>query len=104
MSSINSVNQSLFVNRQAPDQAANKASKHSAEEKAPLVIEADFVQTGSQKSIEQADAMFSRANDYAKLSEHYSPKAQQGIQAYNALEVESKRDHIRGIMGVDIYA
>lgn len=105
MASINPLAQSLFINQQMPGKSALPVNNEQQKaNKTAITIEADFVQIGSSEVIAQADELFARANSYSKLVEDYSPKVQQSLQAYAALDVANKRDEISRLMGVDLYA
>jgi len=104
MTIISPLSQSLFVNNH--DNKAVSSVKNNTEREAlkPVTLEANFLQTGSEDIQQQADDLFTRANDYSKLSDAYSSHAQAGLKAYTALELATKRDAVSQMMGVDLYA
>ncbi|MGB3727068.1 MAG: hypothetical protein WA981_15060 [Glaciecola sp.] len=105
MSAINSIQQSVFTNKQAElgQQKQTETDKPSTKP-LPVVIDAEYVNAGNVKSAEQADELFSRANSYASMSESVSLHVQTGLKAYTQHELSSKRDAISELMGVDLYA
>lgn len=67
------------------------------------IIEGDYVRVGDEKTIEQAQELFSRAGlyeQYAKLDS----RAAKGLETYQSLLTASERDSISELMGVDVYA
>lgn len=104
MASIYPMTQSLFVNRQAqsatqqqPVKDINSAIHVKAK---PSPIEGEFFKIGDSVSFSQAENLFERANQYAQMTK----SAQNGLQAYTAIDTETKREELQRLMGVDLYA
>lgn len=107
MSTITGLNQSLFVNKQDGNSAHSpKVNTQNSDRQVlkPVTLEADFIQAGNEYIQQQADDIFTRANEYTKLSDAYSPAAQEGLRAYSSIELAAKREAVSLMMGVDIYA
>lgn len=104
VATIYPMTQSLFVNKQTESTSQQvsprdtKAENPSATRQMP--IEGEFIKIGDSVSFSQAENLFDRANKYAELSNN----AQNGLQAYTAIDTENKREALRRLMGVDLYA
>jgi hypothetical protein len=104
--------QSLFVNRQSASTAAQMPIKenkgdvsHPVQEvaqakKTKAPIEGEFIKIVEHASFDQAENLFEHANQYAKMTNN----AQNGLQAYTAIDTQNKRNALRDLMGVDLYA
>lgn len=104
MTTIYAMTQSMFVNKQAQSPQPPSAIKdpHSARNlsQKPAAIEGEFIKIGDSVTQDDAQNLFERANQYAQLSAN----AQNGLQAYTAIDTENKREALRQLMGVDLYA
>ncbi|WP_371192873.1 hypothetical protein [Glaciecola sp. SC05] len=101
MESISSTQKNLFINSDAGNgqkPTVNHANGDAAEQQPPL--KKHVVKTGSQQTMADAEAIFSRANSYADVS----AKVQKNLQAYETVELSQKREAVSKLMGVDIYA
>lgn len=100
------VTQSLFVNRQVEStgqqSTVNKKidSTNAQHQAKPKVVEGEFIKIGDSVSFTEAESLFERANQYAQLSN----SAQNGLQAYTSIDAQNKREELRRLMGVDLYA
>ncbi len=107
MQSILSTRQSIFINDSAnsavrPNKVANNVDNAGAfEQNAPKkVLEGHIIKRGESENFAQADGIFERAEYFKSLSS----SVKQGIQAYTSIDNEVKREQIKSMMGVDIYA
>jgi hypothetical protein len=109
MPSIYPIAQSLFVNRQAEsaaqqgplkggEKSLNNNDLHTKTKVSP--IEGEFIKIGDMVSFNEAENLFDRAHQYAQMTS----SAQNGLQAYTSIDVENKREALRRLMGVDLYA
>lgn len=100
MADIFPVKQSLFVNRQAQAATQTNDAVKNTNGSSPAVIEGEYIKIGDFASFSQAKSLFETANQFASLSNN----AQNGLQAYTALDAQNKRDELKRLMGVDLYA
>lgn len=104
MTSISPLNQSIFTDQSSGNKLFSSQDAVATERVAPVTIEAEFVQTGSDEIKQQVDDLFAQANQFAQFSESMSMQSKNGLEAYTALDKANKQDSISQLMGVDIYA
>jgi hypothetical protein len=108
MANIYPTTQSLFVNKQLESptqQVPIREPKNNLQKGAALApIEGEFVKIGDSVSFSEAENLFERANQYAQMNADISKSAHNGLQAYTAIDTETKREALRSLMGVDLYA
>lgn len=104
MPTIYPLAQTFFVNKHSESANSQQAQNRNADIVKPVTkgtaIEGEFIKVGDSTSFSGAQHIFERANQYAQMTK----SAQNGLQAYTSLEVESTRETLRGLMGVDLYA
>lgn len=107
MHSLQITRQLIFVNDSINNTVrANKVDKDvesaTAFEQNPSkkVLEGDVIKRGEPDNFAQADDIFKRAEYFKSLSS----SVKQGIQAYTSIDNEFKREQIKLMMGVDLYA
>lgn len=104
MSTIYPIAQTLYVNKQS-ESASQQYSHNRSENEIKAVaksaaLEGDIIKIGDASSFIEAQDMFERANQFNKISNN----AQNGIQAYTSQDIETRRETVRELMGVDLYA
>lgn len=105
MQSLPSIRQSLFVNSFENNQTRNekvdtKAHQQSEQSDQKKVIQGQVIRKGEAQSFTQADDIFERANYYDSLPS----STKEGLKAYTSIDNEIKRDQIKQMMGIDLYA
>lgn len=104
MPTIYPLAQTLFVNKQSESAHYQQAQNRNADIVKPVnklhAIEGEFIKIGDSASFNEAKHIFERANQYAQMTNN----AQNGLQAYTALDVDKTREDVRRLMGVDLYA
>jgi hypothetical protein len=94
------VSQKLAVNKDLQPNKALAVEADANQQNKAVTLEVALLKSGDNAAKLQADELFAQANSYAKVS----PKVQQSLQAYESLEILSKREAISSLMGIDLYA
>lgn len=94
--SVLSAQQQPFVNDQykKPKQVEDVKGSHEKQ------VSVELVNSGDVRSKSQADMIFQRANAYAKLS----MQAQRMLSGYEGVVLNERKESIRKMLGVDLYA
>lgn len=110
MQILNSIQQSLFVNKQvSPTQKEAKESKLDLNQprsntenhvKQSFVIEGELINRMDLAKGIHTQALFARGNEFAGLSKN----VQSGLQAYRSIDSQPKREAIEDLFSVDLYA
>ncbi len=108
MAIVNSLNSSIYVNRQL-DSAQNQskdASKENVqkEQRAGVVLDAQYVKRLDESNEQQAKELFERANQYKEAIKQAPEKNQQSLNVYRSLDMLEQKETIQNMMGVDLYA
>ncbi|GEM_PF-5216455 len=85
-----------FVNQQQNKQKLDSGIKNVAEK--PINVE--LINSGDKRSFEHAEMLFKRANAYAGLT----MQAQRMLTGYEGVVLNERKETIRQMLGVDIYA
>jgi len=104
MPTIYPLAQTVFVNKQGQSVRGPQTSIANTELTKPVtkatVFEGEFIKTGDSTNFTHARDIFERANQFALLTNN----AQNGLQSYTFSDTQDKREALRHLMGVDLYA
>lgn len=99
-----SQNVTLPVGRQQPQQSPARVEKQTEKDaQTQPTLLPKVGEDGSEQTYTQA---FAQAENYQQSTIYDQPqgKAQGAVDAYTSFEKSTQRDHLRDLIGVDIYA
>ncbi len=94
--------QTLFVNKQVEpfQKYDSKTQQTDADKQSLKPLEGEYIKIGDSVGFAQAEELFEHTNRYAAMPS----KVHNGLQAYTSIDMANKREALRSLMGVDLYA
>ncbi|MGQ8364039.1 hypothetical protein [Glaciecola sp. 1036] len=99
MQPIRSLQGQLFVNEN-PVQPKHKAVDPVKQQDTYQSTTNDFVKSATETTEAVLEQVFARADTYAGISS----SAQKSLEAYHQVEINHKREVVKTLLGVDLYA